>query len=271
MYKKMNGKIGVFDSGIGGVTVLREIIKLLPNEEYIYYSDSKNLPYGDKSDLEIIKICENIVEILISQNCKIIVIACNTASAKAVDYLRGKYKDIIFIAIEPAYKMVYDSKESGETLVMATKGTIESEKFHMLLEKYASEKVKTYLAPCDGLADKIEEGLEEEILENLKQNIQKYKGKVKNVVLGCTHYPLAIKQIKQILGDVKCFEGSKNIAIHLKDVLEGSNKNIKNDDMINNKYSKYTNVRFIDSLGLEIKEKRFFKILEKEKENKNEK
>ena len=264
MYKKIDKKIGVFDSGIGGVTVLREIIKLLPNEEYIYYSDSKNLPYGSKSNLDLIQICKKIVDFLISKNCQIIVIACNTASAKTVDYLRKKYKDIIFIAIEPAYKMVYDSKENGETLVMATKGTMESEKFHMLLEKYSSKEIKTYLVPCEGLADKIEEGSKEEILENLKQNIGKYKGKVKNVVLGCTHYPLAINEIKQVLGKIKCFEGSRNIAIHLKNILEKNNKDIKNNDIINNKYSKNTNITFIDSLGLEKKKKRFFEILEKE-------
>ncbi len=85
------GHIGVFDSGIGGVTVLKEIIKILPDENYIYYSDSKNNPYGDKTDKEILEICDKIVSYLIYRNCKIIVIACNTASAKAVHYLRKKY------------------------------------------------------------------------------------------------------------------------------------------------------------------------------------
>ena len=94
-----SGNIGIFDSGIGGITVLKEIIKLLPNENYIYYSDSKNNPYGNRTDKEIKEICTNIVEKLIEKNCKIIVIACNTASAKAVKYLREKYKDISFIAI----------------------------------------------------------------------------------------------------------------------------------------------------------------------------
>ena len=83
--------IGVFDSGIGGVTVLKEILKILPNENYIYYSDSKNNPYGDKTDKEILEICDNIVQYLLKRNCKVIVIACNTASAKAVSYLRKKY------------------------------------------------------------------------------------------------------------------------------------------------------------------------------------
>ena len=86
--------IGIFDSGIGGVTVLKEIIKILPNENYIYYSDSKNNPYGDKTQKEIIEICNNIVQFFIQKNCKAIVIACNTASAEAVTYLRKKYKTI---------------------------------------------------------------------------------------------------------------------------------------------------------------------------------
>lgn len=88
-YIKRN--IGVFDSGIGGVTVLKEILKILPNENYIYYSDSKNNPYGEKTEKQIIEICEDIVQKLLNQNCKVIVIACNTASAKAVSYLRKKY------------------------------------------------------------------------------------------------------------------------------------------------------------------------------------
>ena len=92
--EKISRPIGIFDSGIGGVTVLKEIIKLLPNENYIYYSDSKNNPYGDKQDKEILKICDNIVEKLISRNCKTIVIACNTASAKAASFLREKYNNI---------------------------------------------------------------------------------------------------------------------------------------------------------------------------------
>lgn len=91
------GNIGLFDSGIGGVTVLREILKILPNENYIYYSDSKNNPYGDKTEKEVLEICNNIVKKLLEQDCKVIVIACNTASAKAVSYLRKKYnRDTIY-------------------------------------------------------------------------------------------------------------------------------------------------------------------------------
>lgn len=177
----LKGNIGVFDSGIGGVTVLKEIVKILPNENYIYYSDSKNNPYGDKNDEELLGICDNIVKLLISKNCKAIVIACNTASAKAVKYLRDKYSQIPFIAIEPAYKMVYDYSYNEPTLVMATKGTIESEKFNLLYHKYDNHK--TELLSCVGLADRIERGNSQEIKEYLQETLKEHKGKIKNVVL----------------------------------------------------------------------------------------
>ena len=181
MDEDTKGNIGIFDSGIGGVTVLREIINILPNENYIYFSDSINNPYGDKKQEKIIEICDKIVQNLLKKNCKAIVIACNTASAVAAKHLREKYKEIPIIAIEPAYKMVYDYAYDNPTLVMATKGTIESEKFNILYNKY--DKHKTELLECVGLADVIEEGNEEKIKNYLKENLGKYKGKVQNVVL----------------------------------------------------------------------------------------
>ena len=181
MDEETKGNIGIFDSGIGGVTVIREIINILPNENYIYFSDSINNPYGDKKQEEIIEICDKIVQNLLKKNCKAIVIACNTASAVAAKHLREKYKEIPIIAIEPAYKMVYDYAYDNPTLVMATKGTIESEKFNILYNKYDNHK--TELLECVGLADVIEEGNEEKIKNYLKENLGKYKGKVQNVVL----------------------------------------------------------------------------------------
>ncbi len=182
--------IGIFDSGIGGVTVLREIINLLPNEKFIYFSDSKNNPYGDKKDSEIKTRCDEITKFLLEKGCKSIVIACNTASARAASFLREKYKDIPIIAIEPAYKMVYDYAYEKTTLVMATKGTIESEKFNLLYHKY--NNYKTYILPCVGLADIIEKGNKEELIKYLNKNIGIYKGKVENVVLRV--YPLSISK-----------------------------------------------------------------------------
>lgn len=244
-----NGKIGVFDSGIGGVTVLREIIRILPKENYIYYSDSKNNPYGDKTDQEIQQLCENIVQHFIQENCKAIVIACNTASSKASKLLREKYPQIPFIAIEPAYKMVYDYAYEKPTLVMATEGTIHSEKFNLLLKKYDNHK--TYLLSCIGLADRIEQGDKAEIRKYLQEHIGIYQGKVENVVLGCTHYPLVQKEIQEVLGQVQFFNGAPNLARHLKEILEEK-------DLLNQGEGK---IEFEDSQGMEQKKERFFEIL----------
>ena len=246
-----NEAIGIFDSGIGGITVLREILKVLPNENYIYYSDSKNNPYGDKSDDQIHELCENIVNVFIEQKCKAIVIACNTAGAKSAQYLREKYANIPFIAIEPAYKMVYDYAYNEPTLVLATKGTIESEKFNLLYHTYDNHK--TILLPCVGLADTIEEGNREKIKKYLKEHLELYRGKVKNVVLGCTHYPLIRDEIQEVLGEVTFFNGAPYLAKHLKEVLEGK-------DLINNNNEKGT-IQFIDSSNDEQKKKRFFEII----------
>ncbi len=243
--------IGIFDSGIGGVTVLKEILKVLPNEDYIYYSDSKNNPYGDKKDEEIFDICDKIVKQFIDNNCKAIVIACNTASAKAAKQLREKYKDKIIIAIEPAYKMVFDYACEKTTLVMATKGTIESEKFHKLYEKYNNNK--TYLLACKGLADIIEEGNREKIKIYLKENLSSYIGKVENVVLGCTHYPIIQDEISKILGNVNFFNGANSLAKHLQEVLR--------EKKLINKQKRGT-INFIDSSRLSGKKERFFKYLE---------
>ena len=193
--RSKNDAIGVFDSGIGGVNVLKEIVKILPNENYLYYSDSKNNPYGDKTDQEILEICDNIIQYLIKKKCKAIVIACNTASAKAVKLLREKYPKIPFIAIEPAYKMVHDFSYDKPTLVMATKGTIESEKFNLLYHKYDNHK--TELLACVGLADIIEEGNKEKIKKYLQLNLGEYKGKIKNVVLRLYTLSISAKRNKR--------------------------------------------------------------------------
>ena len=253
-------KIGVFDSGIGGVTVLREIVKILPNAEYVYYSDSANNPYGDKSDEEIINICDNITKLLINKKCEAIVVACNTASAKAVKFLREKYTELPIIAIEPAYKMVHDFAPDDETLVMATRGTIESEKFNLLYHTYDNHK--TTLLECVGLADVIEEGNKDKIKDFLNNLLSKYNGKVKNVVLGCTHYPLVQDVIDEVLGgNIKFFNGAPYTAKHLKDVLI-EKKIISEEDIDMNQKIDFVNIEFIDTKKSEEKRIRFFKNLE---------
>lgn len=241
-------KIGFFDSGIGGATVLKECLKINPDFEYVFFSDSINNPYGDKEPEEIKKITENITKYLINENCKIIVIACNTASAMASNYLREKFKDVKFVAIEPAIKLAYNIK--GSTLVMATKGTLDSEKFHDLYNEYHTDEC--YLMPCVGLANLIECGDEEQIDVYLKEHLKKYKN-IKNVVLGCTHYPLVKNKIKEILNCENILDGSLGVAKQLNRII------MQNGYLPNNDDDK--KIKFIDSSNSKEKEKRFYNFI----------
>ena len=251
-----NAPVGFLDSGIGGITVLRKAVGVLPFESYRFFSDSLNNPYGDKEDGEIKARCDEIADILINkEGCKALVLACNTASARAAEYLREKYADTPIIAIEPAYKMVHDINPGGFTLVMATRGTLESEKFHRLYYKYNNHK--TDLLACVGLADLIEQGREDELKAYLENLLGKYAGKVENVVLGCTHYPLVKDIIAGVLGDVMFFDGADGVARQLKAVLAAK-------DLLNPSEEKGT-IIFTDSSPDEEtrkqKEERFFRYL----------
>lgn len=246
-------KIGFFDSGIGGVTVLRECIKKNPDFEYLYYSDSFNNPYGDKLEEDVLEIASNIVDYLMNNGCFIIVIACNTASAICVEYLRGKYPGVFFVAIEPAVKCAYDNLEDN-TLIMATKGTMDSERFHILYDKYHRDNF--YLKSCVGLANLIENGNVDLIKEYLENNLNMYKGKVHSVVLGCTHYPLIKKEITEVLGDVTFYDGSIGVSKQLGRI-------IRDNEFIRNGKG---NVLFFDSSHDIMKEKRFMSLLEGEYE-----
>ena len=241
--------IGVLDSGIGGVTVLREILKQGINANFIYYSDSKHNPYGDKSDDEVYSIVKWVVDYLLDKGCVAIVLACNTASAICVKRLREEYPNTLFIAIEPAYKMVHDYNPKGKTLVMATEGTINSEKFLTLFNKYDNKN--TILLPCKGLAELIEEGNDVKINQYLDDNLSKYKD-IDNVVLGCTHYLLIKKNIRRVLGDVKFFDGSSGVSKEL--VRQLKLRSITFDD-------KSFSVDFIDSSNDDNKEKRFRELI----------
>lgn len=246
----MKTRIGFFDSGIGGVTVLKECIRLLDNFNYLYYSDSKNNPYGDKSNEEIIKIVDEVVKILINEGCNVIVIACNTASSLCVEYLRDKYKDIKFIAIVPAIKLVYDKYNGSNTLIMATRGTMDSEKFQELYGKYGNNNC--YLLSCSGLANLIEDGNMELVGDYLDKNISGYRDKVSSVVLGCTHYPIIKSNIKRVLGNVNFYDGSVGVAKQLVRIINDNNF-VSDGEFC---------VSFIDSSSSKDKEKRFFDILE---------
>lgn len=184
-------------------------------------------------------------------------IACNTASAKAARSLRAQFTQIPIAAIEPAYKVVHDENPQGKTLIMATKGTIKSEKFRRLYYSYYNHK--TCIHSCPGLADLIEKGSKKELEEYLQKTLSPYRGEVQNVVLGCTHYPLAKKEIAEVLGDVKFFDGAPGTARRLQYLL--SSKGILNDSGNRGK------VEFIDSSVSEetkkIKTDRFYNLLKR--------
>ena len=239
--------IGIFDSGIGGATIFKEILKLVPNYHYFYYSDSINNPYGDKSPDEIYEIVKNVVVFLIDKGCSIIVIACNTASTICVKKLREEFSSITFIATEPAYKMVFDYAIDGKTIVMATKGTIESERFNFLYHTY--DNGKTFLLMCPGLADLIEQNKKNDVKVYLK-NLFKDFIDIENVVLGCTHYPLIKKEIKDVLGEVRFFDSGRGVSMELKRQIE--KKGLKKTKK---------EIEFFDSSSNSLKKERFYKII----------
>ncbi len=239
--------IGIFDSGIGGVSVFREILKLNPNYKYMYYSDSLNNPYGDKTKEELLKITRDIVKYLIDKGCKIIVIACNTASIMCSDILRKEFS-VPIIAIEPAWKLVYDKKYFGKTLILATKGTIESPKFQELAHDYFKSNIIAH--ECGGLAELIEQNKDELITKYLQDNLSEYQD-FENIILGCTHYPLIIDKLKDIFKVAAFYDGSYGVAKRLNTVIEEEGLKPTKQEII-----------FVDSSKDTNKAKRFFNILE---------
>ena len=214
--------VGVFDSGLGGITVLKSIVRLLPNEDVIYFGDSLHAPYGTKSREEIKLRASRVAEHLLSMGAKAIVIACNTASAAAAAPLREVYPDIPVIAIEPALKPAVTAFPGGHVVVMATPATLHLEKFAHLLETYG-KNAEVSLLPIEGLVELIEQGITEgpQIREVLEQHFASIPRPVDAVVLGCTHYPLIKKELAAFLGpSVTFFDGGEGTARQLKVRLE---------------------------------------------------
>lgn len=231
--------IGVFDSGIGGLTVLEEMKKILPNEDFLFYADSLNNPYGEKDDQLLYEITSNIVEFLISRGCKIIVIACNTATTRCIRYLRSKYPDIIFVGTEPAIKVACD-RDFNNILVMATPATINSERTNILVNDNKKEYENVFLVPCEGLANAIELN-DVDKQESIVSNIyNEYKDKnIDAIVLGCTHYPHIKELISKYFENAILLDGGNGVAREVKRQLEVhdllSNTGNCNVEIINSK------------------------------------
>jgi glutamate racemase len=219
--------IGIFDSGVGGLSVFREIKKLLPEENYIYYSDSANCPYGGKPKNFIINRAKEITDFLLGEGANIIVVACNTATAVAVKALRESYPHIRFIGMEPAIKPAAHITESGVIGVLATAGTLSSEKYLRHKEKYASD-VRIAEHVGEGFVELVEQGLtagrqaEETVLGSLQPLLD---AGADTIVLGCTHYPFLADAIRLVASrlvpgrEVAIIDPAPAVAKHLVDVM----------------------------------------------------
>lgn len=210
----LENAIGIFDSGVGGLSILREIRLQIPNASIIYFGDQVHVPYGLRELGEVYTLSEKITQFLIDLGAKIIVVACNTASAAALYPLREKYPNIPFVGMEPAIKPAAENTHTGNVGVLATPATFQGKLYNSVVERFA-KNVKIYQNTCFGLVQEIEKGnfegnetrkiLEEAIFPMLDHEID-------TIVLGCTHYPFVIPLIKKIVGpDINVIDPARAI------------------------------------------------------------
>jgi glutamate racemase len=194
--------IGVFDSGVGGISVLRHLVRLMPQERFLYLGDSANAPYGTKSREEVCALSFAVAEKLLSRGIKALVVACNTATSAAIIQLRQAYPELIVVGIEPALKLAADRFPGGKLGVMATPMTLREEKFAALLQRF-SHSGSIYTFPAPGLVELVERGEADspEAEALLREILGAYAGELDALVLGCTHYPFAAGAISRVLGE----------------------------------------------------------------------
>jgi glutamate racemase len=218
-----NNPIGVFDSGVGGLSVLRAMRAQVPNEAVIYFGDQGHVPYGPRPLEQIQSFSEGITQFLLNQEAKIIVVACNTASAAALKYLRGKFPATSFVGMEPAIKPAAEHTATGVVGVLATPATFQGALYASVVERFGAG-VELLQNTCPGLVQQIEAGdldgmstrmiLENALFPMLERNID-------TVVLGCTHYPFVIPLIEEIVGDkVRVIDPAPSVARQAKRLLE---------------------------------------------------
>ena len=263
----MNNKapIGIFDSGVGGTSIWKEIHKQLPNEATVYLADSANAPYGNKTKEEILSLCIKNTEHLISLGCKIIIIACNTATTNAISYLRNNYQ-IPFIGIEPAIKPAALMSKTNSIGILATRGTLSSKLFHETSKALALEITITEVVG-EGLVPLIENG--DMDLPQTTNLLKKYlrpmlAANIDYLVLGCSHYPYLIQQLKRILpNNIQIIDSGQAVAKQTQLVLDS--KNLLSTEVTKPKIEFYTNANAstLKSLlayykdGIDILEKSF--------------
>lgn len=218
---KKNLPIGVFDSGLGGISVLKELMALMPEEHYLYFGDSANAPYGTRTTEEVKILTLNAAARLYEQGIKALVVACNTATAAAITQIREEYPDLIVVGIEPALKMATDRFPNGHVGIMATQVTLREEKLEHLVGRFPDATVEKIPAP--GLVELVEQGKtqSEETAALLMEILSPYVGQLDAIVLGCTHYPFVKDTVQRILGDgVEVLDGGAGTARQTKRLLE---------------------------------------------------
>ena len=216
--------IAVFDSGVGGISVLRQLRRVMPGERYLYYGDSANAPYGTRHTGQIQQLALHVAEHLMDRGIKALVVACNTATAAAIELLRDTYPDMIVVGIEPALKPAADRFPGGTIGVLATPVTLRKEKYRHLVELYARD-CQVIDLPAPGLSELVEHGkaVSEEAKALLLPILAPHAGKLDALVLGCTHYPFAQETIRAILGDqVVLFDGGEGTARETRRRLEAA-------------------------------------------------
>lgn len=237
----MNRKIGLFDSGLGGLSILKELVKVLPNENYLFYEDSINNPYGQKSEDELLKIVDNAVKFLLKEDCKIIVIACNTATTCCLKKLREMYPNTIFVGTVPAIKVAYDNNYKN-TIILSTPYTMQSSRVEELIHNYRRKDQNIINISGENLAHLIELDNKIEIMSLLNRKLSKYKDVTDSLVLGCTHYSLIKDEIQSILPNTVLLDGCVGVSNEVKHQLEEhkllNNNSAGNIQIINSKDEK---------------------------------
>ncbi len=252
-----NRPIGVYDSGMGGITLWRAIRDSLPNESLVYLGDGENCPYGDKSSEEVATLALKAVEILVQCDCKMVVVACNTATTAAITKLRALYPDLPFVGMEPAIKPACRETKSGVVAVLATKRSLESALFADTLARYATG-IEVIKQVGEGFVEIVENGLEEcrDTYNIIKSMVDIMVGKsVDKIVLGCTHYPFLIPQFKKAINGraIDIIEPSPAIVNRIEDLLTRFNMLSEEGNIIKDKFITFADEEYRNKLILKAK------------------
>ena len=216
----MNDLIGFFDSGVGGISVLHEAVRLLPNEHFLFYGDNRNAPYGTRPLEEIRHLCAAGIQRLLDRDVKAIVIACNTATSAYAEIVRAEHPELPIVGMEPALKPAHYARRGGKVIVLATDATLRLEKFRRLMARYGDDVISVV---GEGLVELVEAGEAQspQAAAQLEKLLGPYADRqIDAIVLGCTHYPFLRAPIRRMFPETPLFDGREGTAQRLKSLLE---------------------------------------------------